>query len=42
MDAEYDTVDPSLDEVLSTTTKGRHAWVKKEEDIHPLRGNGLT
>jgi hypothetical protein len=22
--------------------KGRRAWVKKEKDIHPLRGNGLT
>jgi hypothetical protein len=22
--------------------KGRQAWVKKEEDIHTLRGNGLT
>jgi hypothetical protein len=22
--------------------KGRQAWVRKKEDIHPLRGNGLT
>jgi hypothetical protein len=21
---------------------GRQAWVKKDEDIHPLKGNGLT
>jgi hypothetical protein len=21
---------------------GRQAWVKKKEDIHPIRGNGLT
>jgi hypothetical protein len=20
----------------------RHAWVRKKEDIHPMRGNGLT
>jgi hypothetical protein len=42
LDAEHDTVDGSSDEVLSTTTKKRQAWVKKEADIHPLRGNGLT
>jgi hypothetical protein len=41
MDAEYDMVDGSPDEVLSTTTT-RQAWVRKDEDIHPLRGNGLT
>jgi hypothetical protein len=39
MDAEYDTVDGSLDEVLSTTTTGK---VRKDEDISPLRENGLT
>jgi hypothetical protein len=22
--------------------KGRQAWVRKEADNHPLRGNGLT
>jgi hypothetical protein len=38
MDAEYDTVDGSLDEVLSTTTTWKTTWVKKDEDIHPLRG----
>jgi hypothetical protein len=22
--------------------KGRQAWVRKEAEIHPLKGNGLT
>jgi hypothetical protein len=42
LDAKYDAVDGSSDEVLSITPKRKATWVRMEADIHPLRGNGLT
>jgi hypothetical protein len=32
----------SSDEVLSTITHRKAGFGQKKEDIHPLRGNGLT
>jgi hypothetical protein len=38
MDVEYDTVDESLDEVLSTTTIGKASMGQKEGRHSPLEG----
>jgi hypothetical protein len=42
LDAEHDTVDGPSDEILPTTTDRKAVMGQEVEDIHPLRGNGLT